>query len=93
MPQISDFEYGWATDPDSGRYAYSYHRDRDVAAVYHGGQYVEVSVSGTWHPGQPLHEMIAYEALNTYSGDTGERMLQLDPEALTRYFMASGQAG
>lgn len=89
----NDFDYGWGTDPDYGRYAYSYHRDRDVAAVYQGGQYVEVSVSGTWHPGQPLSAMEAYEALNTWNGDTGEPMLKLDPAALTSYFIASGQAG
>ncbi len=86
-----NFDYGWGTDPEGKRYAWSYHLTRDVGAIYYGGQYVEITVSGTWHPGDT--EWDSFEVLNTYNGKTGEHMLAFDPGALTEYFIKSGHAG
>jgi hypothetical protein len=87
-----DFDYGWSSDPDLGRFAYAWHRSRDVAVVDFGGEYVEFTVAGSWQPGLPFYSAEAYEVANVRDMD-GKRTLAFDPVALTGFFIASGHAG
>jgi hypothetical protein len=89
--RYAGFEYGWDEDPDEKQFAWSYNRVRGVGLIWYGGQYAEVTVSGTWKPGRLYWD--GFETLNMWSGDTGLPLIEWDPEQLTDYFIKSGQAG
>lgn len=87
-----DFDYGRAIDRETGEYVYAWHRERDVALIWHGGEYAEVTVSGTWQPGKPVNDALGYEMLNMTDAQGGKQA-PFTPEGITGFFIASGQAG
>lgn len=91
-PERRGFMYGWGEDPDLGRYAYSWHREHDVAAIWNGDTHIGITVAGEWHPGQSLYDVDYYEMISIRD-DNGVISIPFSAAALTDWFRESGSAG